>query len=387
MKKRQGSTLVMVLMIFLVLSILATATLSFMVSENKQSIYQKDKIAAYYIARSGAEAVEAAILDMDDEKRENLLKTLPKTVEIDGMNFDNGDLEHVNLKKEDNNMIIESKGKVGTSSETVKKIMEWTVAGKEGIIIEGPPLIALETLSDNIIEYNEASEKKIAIIGNKEDYPLYNLPEGFKWEGFESDGSDNYETLDSSIDKKTTLGEDGKTTNYIVNGNLEISLHKPNVNIKGKVNIFVKNNLDIKIKQSSINGKDTDNPNNLNFFIIDGGVTLNFDHGTMKANIISRSEKNVNINVQNSSGKDDFLGSIYVPRSTIIIGASSLKKDFTYRGIMLANNIKLEQENGNHDKGFLKKLAESNNIQDNGSIEVTIPVGSEGDKFKKSYYK
>ena len=62
MENRRGSTFILTLIVLVVLSVLATGTISFMVSENNQSLAHKNNIEAYYIARSGAEAAEAAIL-------------------------------------------------------------------------------------------------------------------------------------------------------------------------------------------------------------------------------------------------------------------------------------------------------------------------------------
>ena len=125
MKNRKGSVLVLVFMVFVVLSILAITSISLMLTNNNQALAHRNKIQAYYIARGGAEAVEAAILSIKNEKeKENLLKSLPKAVEINGMNFENGNLESVILKKEEDTLMIESKGKVGQSFEIVNKVME-----------------------------------------------------------------------------------------------------------------------------------------------------------------------------------------------------------------------------------------------------------------------
>ncbi|MFY9284973.1 MAG: hypothetical protein WAO64_00040, partial [Tissierellaceae bacterium] len=83
MKKRKGSTLVMALMVFSVLIIFSTFTVSSMVTENKQSIYHQHKTRAYYVARSGAEAVETAIrklfIDDDPTDREALIANISTT--------------------------------------------------------------------------------------------------------------------------------------------------------------------------------------------------------------------------------------------------------------------------------------------------------------------
>lgn len=124
MKNRKGSILVMTLMVFVVLMIFGTFILGFMVTENKMSINHQNKTQAYYIARSGVVAVEAAIMDMDEDERENLMKSIPVDAEIDNLEFNKGSLELVSIKKDGNNIIIESKAKINNIKQTVKKVIE-----------------------------------------------------------------------------------------------------------------------------------------------------------------------------------------------------------------------------------------------------------------------
>lgn len=71
MKNRKGSTLVMTLIVFLILMIFASFILGFMVTENKQAIHHQNKTQAYYIARGGAETVEAALIRQLDSYGSN----------------------------------------------------------------------------------------------------------------------------------------------------------------------------------------------------------------------------------------------------------------------------------------------------------------------------
>lgn len=57
LKKKKGIALITVLMILLVLSILGTTLLTISVNETKLSVNNEKKMQAYYIARSGADAV------------------------------------------------------------------------------------------------------------------------------------------------------------------------------------------------------------------------------------------------------------------------------------------------------------------------------------------
>jgi type II secretory pathway component PulK len=81
--KRNGSTLVLVIMVFAVLMIFGTFILGFTVTENKQAMYYQNKTQAYYIAKSGADIVEVALIsslnDTDSVSHYNKLLDYYKT--------------------------------------------------------------------------------------------------------------------------------------------------------------------------------------------------------------------------------------------------------------------------------------------------------------------
>lgn len=64
-KREKGSALVMIIIMFVVLTIFSTFTLSFMVTENKQSINHEVKAKAYFVALSGAEIVNYELIHFD----------------------------------------------------------------------------------------------------------------------------------------------------------------------------------------------------------------------------------------------------------------------------------------------------------------------------------
>lgn len=136
-RNSQGSILGVTLIIFAVLMMLGTFTLSLAVNDNRQAMHHQNKTQAYYIARSGAEAVEAAILTLEDNgEKEKLLDSLAentKDIEIDKMEFSKGKLEYVRLKKDNDRLLIESKGTVGKISEITRKVIPINlIKGGEG---------------------------------------------------------------------------------------------------------------------------------------------------------------------------------------------------------------------------------------------------------------
>lgn len=135
MKNRKGSSLLIVLMILAVTMIFATFTVGFMVTENKQSLYHQHKTQAYYIARSGVVAVEAAILKMDEGQIEKLDGQLDKgEVVVEEIDID-GDKANVVLRRDGEKLYIESVGEKEGVSEKVSKVMNRETTSTENIEI------------------------------------------------------------------------------------------------------------------------------------------------------------------------------------------------------------------------------------------------------------
>ena len=82
-----GSVLALTLVIMLVLMILGTALLNMSLAENKFAIKQEDKMQAYYIARSGAQAVaEYMVLDNHGDAK-NMVGTSATNNSVGGGSF------------------------------------------------------------------------------------------------------------------------------------------------------------------------------------------------------------------------------------------------------------------------------------------------------------
>lgn len=66
-KDREGSILVFVLVIFLVLSMLTMSILNIFSTNTKQMVAQRNNMKAYYLAQSGVEIAYAAIIEKSEE--------------------------------------------------------------------------------------------------------------------------------------------------------------------------------------------------------------------------------------------------------------------------------------------------------------------------------
>ena len=129
-ENEKGSALTFTIMVFAVLMIFATFLVSFMSSENKMSLQHQRKIQAYYVARSGAVAVDRAIKKMDSNVIIKLSSALKngKIVTVDKIFFDK-DFAAVTLLKIGKDIHIESTGYVNGVNKTVIKVLENTEDG------------------------------------------------------------------------------------------------------------------------------------------------------------------------------------------------------------------------------------------------------------------
>jgi Mn-containing catalase len=131
MRKNEGSTLVMVVLLFAVLSIFSVFILSFMQTENKQSLNYVFKTQAYLAAVSGAETVEEALVrqlnsygenSVEQQKFLEIYASPGKVIELNipGVNEVKVTYTDINGKKV---LTIESEGEVREVKEVVQKVL------------------------------------------------------------------------------------------------------------------------------------------------------------------------------------------------------------------------------------------------------------------------
>lgn len=101
MKNRQGSALVMVLMIFLIVSIITLSVITVFSQNTKQISYQNNKMKAYYLAKSGVDMGYAAIrqpksdtnpITIENGLEDNETINLEKNIEIKDFDEESGKL-------------------------------------------------------------------------------------------------------------------------------------------------------------------------------------------------------------------------------------------------------------------------------------------------------
>jgi|GEM_PF-2310477 len=117
-KGEKGSSLVMVLIIMGVLTILGAVFQFFSLTEHQQVVNDEKRMQAYYLARSGAEAVADYIIKNPDDVDELLGE------ESDPVDLSEGSFKvkvtEINPEKPDEGLLIESTGNVDGFERTVK---------------------------------------------------------------------------------------------------------------------------------------------------------------------------------------------------------------------------------------------------------------------------
>lgn len=354
LKHRKGSTLALTLIIFAVLMIFASFILNFMVTENKQAIYYQNKTQAYYIARSGAEIVEAALekqllsygSNISEHKKfidnYNITELKPNgqviPLSIPGIKEVTVSNEIINGKRV---IAITSSAEYRGVEQSVKKILYSNIATKtiEGFSQNDGALFVY--LEDDPVEYIESNDKKDRNVPkeyvskvdekDKDTYKEHPFPNIVDWNvknAYDNEGYIYTESLPNFDERlgngtlqliynKITGGKyklsDGNTT-LIIDGDLLID---GDVEFSGDVNILINGKLEIadkttikgdKYTKTDKNGKTYD-AYRLNIYIYNN---LNSDVSFM----------NYDYNVSENSNNFSIVGNLYVNSGNINLGLS-----------------------------------------------------------------
>lgn len=373
MKKRKGSTLVMALMVFSVLIIFSTFTVSSMVTENKQSIYHQHKTRAYYVARSGAEAMETAIrklfIDDDPTDREaliaNISTTPDKVLEETTQDYKlDVDIWKEDVSSDKINILINSTASANETSESVTKVLPIDVtSGEDELISFGDkPIIALNSASQNLI-----GKGWVEIVGEegRSKYPEYVFQYQSYGEAFNNADGDIKHNIygDWTISNNATWGSEGRNTVYLIDGDVIIDSKNSNINVLGKVDIYVRgtfnikqdihinkdglsDNLNIYVYNTNNNeygleagrGKKIDFTFYGNFYVNTGVTHLDGHKVDYKGNIISNGDK-LYFKTQDNSGQHHvYIGLVYAPNSDMELDVQG-NSAYNYFGYIVGNNI------------------------------------------------
>lgn len=405
-RREKGSTLVMIIIMFVVLSIFSTFTLSFMVTENKQSINHEVKAQAYFVALSGAEIVENALIQQLESYKDNKVaqkafldvyaspgKTIPVGVTgVKNVNVSYGDVEGQNV------LSVTSVGEVRGIEETVKKIIYSTesvvTSQNDGqlLVPDGQFLIYLtkgeehyqgKTLNINGTYGKKASDEQKALF----------IPSEFDvidW--------DTVNQVHPSINNGQTVsgnyGTESTKTDIYVKGPLTLT---GTLTFEGDVTIYVKDHLtilsgaDISGQKNNVGGEDLNrlkiyvyneannslglaSTSNASFnivsdiYVASGKIDLDLHKDVMiDGSIIYNGTQEVAISMQSNNYNKNITGSIYAPLATVSLGYSDTKTPITLGGKVIADEIHLYANNATQIKKFY-----TNSSSGNALIPVNI---------------
>lgn len=405
MKNRKGSTLALTLIVFAVLMIFATFLLGFMVTENKQAMYYQNKTQAYYIAKSGADVVEAALKEQlyaysDNETDQRKFVDEyddPKEIAVDLDNLDGHVLvvnDKINGKRV---MTIKSTAKYRGITQTVKKVLYST----KSIITKEENGQFIPMGGELFIYLGNDKPKEIDKNGNhwryvpdkylrqaSEDEKKRYVKDDFKVIENWAEADNIVESNGKKIISSGTYGTPGAVTNIYVDGSL---IMEGLINFKGNVNIYVKDALQINGGSSIIGETEmtekgklyklkiyvyNQNPTTYNISLFNNPAASNIsivgdlyiDSGNVKINVHQEGSIDGNIAYYGETIKDEefrfssdsnnftdkklLTGSIYAPFGTVSLGIDTSKTANIIGGQIIANTINVYPNNKTQAEKF-----------------------------------
>lgn len=419
-KREKGSALVMIIIMFVVLTIFSTFTLSFMVTENKQSINHEVKAKAYFVALSGAEIVENALIQQlktyesnktDQKSFLDLYVSPGKVIPVNGVDgvksvtvvYENIDGQNV--------LSVTSVGEVRGVQETVKKIIYSTetvlTSQNNGQLLlpDGQFLIYFSEGKGHESAQNTTStlpnEVGLKVPDGKntyKDYPFDDISEEL-WT------SQPNITVNDKLNE-SSYGEADKVTNIYVNGNLILD---SSINFYGDVKLYVKGNLTINTNSNIVGQKGKSGEydiNKLKIFVYNQqmqafGLTtqdkvkctvvadlhvkqgiVNIDLGDpalIDGSIFYNGTSEFVFDTQSNSFNNKVLtGSIYAPNAMVKMGYDDVKNNwktaFQIGGKVIADQIHIYANNSAQLRRFYSESSKNSNnlIPINTTENITV---------------
>lgn len=291
-KGRKGMALGLVIIIMAVLSILGVALLSLSVASANSIAYQDKSKQAYYLARSGADAVSTHLIRNPADVKDIFAKTSENNTHFDNGNFkvkveENGNL--INVTGTGNVSGVEKSTTAVITRLTIGEMIDKAIYSNSPLDISGMKVEGDIQSGGNINFKTNGSHaydtKKNSALSNNPKHIETTFPPNLNYYsnkdlkvlGPTIEIKDSYKFDSITIEQNKTLKiiANDEVVNIVVN-TLEA---KGNINIettgKGRVNIFVITRMEVKTK-GNINN---DDPNKLSIYMQKGSV---FD---MQANI------------------------------------------------------------------------------------------------------
>lgn len=248
-KSESGSVLAMTLIVMLVLGILGTVLLNISLAENKFANHNEDKMQAYYIARSGAQAVaEYMVQDNNDDAVDIIGFSTVANDQIGGGEFsldvqeDATDSNTINIVSTGtyNGITQTAKIQVTKTSEGIGGLFNHAIVAKNNISVlasgQGINIDGTIATIDGTINlgngYSKGAEENVALV-----LPDVVIPE-------DDEIDKKFGVINSNLDLPTndTSPLDGKYIYYSTGINLQNEIIRVT---SGVVHLFVDGNVDV----------------------------------------------------------------------------------------------------------------------------------------------
>ncbi len=302
-KNERGSALITVLLVMVVLLILGTALMNTSVAENRFAAKNEDRLQAYYIARTGAQAVAEYIIHGDAS--DIIGKTSEPNTQIGGGSF----TVSVQEDAEDSVYNIISVGEYNGTSQTAKIRLTTTGSGIGGIF-----QYALAAKSN--INMSNASGSGLNIVGSAAAKTgTVNLGmHGYASEGTIIDTTlifppilipETFDLTYTTISSSTTINSSSTAPIYVSVGSINLGNNQTiNITGDGIVHMYVNGNITFGTRSSF-----DVSSNALLYVYVIGNRTISLSgRGSQNNVFIYAPDSNINFN--NASPHMEFYGAI-----------------------------------------------------------------------------
>lgn len=280
--KSKGAGLLLVVIIFSVLAILSAALLGMSVANAKNIAYQNKSKQAYYIARSGADAVGTYIINNPTEDT-----SLISQMSDDNTTFFENGTFNVSIKSNGANQIsITGTGMVGGVTKTTTQVLRRMTLGElidKAIYTDAPLDIGNMKVEGDIqsagtIDYrtkgnNKYDDTKYKALPNTPKYidtllpsampPMYPGSDLTVTSDLSINSSYRFNSIEIGQNKTLEIVADNKEINIVVDNLVAKGNIKITASGSGKVNLFVNNLMEVQTK-GYINNK---HPKNLYIYM------------------------------------------------------------------------------------------------------------------------
>jgi hypothetical protein len=432
----KGSVLALTIMVFAVLMIFGTFTLSFMKTENTQSLQHTYKAQAYYYARSGVETVEKALIDRLTSFGNNVVQ---QSTFVDSFNTAKEidvPLEYLSNPVIVKNEMVNGKKVITISSsvtyndvtQTVKKAVYSTssmitsqgfLPGYSEFFIYLGDVAPQEKLNNG--KSRSIPEMYITKISEaeKDNYKTQPFPT-IDWDNI-TYGTHTFISGENVIPeniKAIYINGDLTLSNGMnFNGNFDLYVRGSinidgNVQFNGRTNIYAKdivsfgNNVNLKgSKSNAVNQlriyayKGMTNSSYLttansgkfrvqaDLYVDSGSIDFGFPGDSqINGHIIYNGTESVNIKTNSGSYADKLItGSIYAPKGTVHLGIGTFQVALILGGQVIGNSINVYPQNQNQGNRFYENSTKDRITNNPIPIDISSGIDTNSIRYESFF--